>query len=297
MRARPGKQKLPPAAPPAMSSNRWQKLLAHWADVGESIRPTCMPTLVQMAGEFATFTETTRRPNSYPVIPARGPAAQLCAGGRRFAAVAVRGDRAERGCHSAAGTAARRAGRTDHGPFHPARFQLRAVGAGGHADRDAAATVPGADQNRRRGAYPRAGERGAAGHRAFVRCRSRRDRYRSMPEPRISSSTATAPIGSRCRPRAASRSTSPANFPTCAWSFGLSEVIVNGGRQGDQAPMSDNPFAEPDDNDRTIIRPMPGGKRPGGRHRRDATTVAPPPSLPSARTPRAACRHAIRRRR
>ena len=26
--------------------------------------------------------------------------------------------------------------------------------------------------------------------------------------------------------------------------------------------MSDNPFAEPDDSDRTVIRPVPGGRRP-----------------------------------
>ncbi len=35
--------------------------------------------------------------------------------------------------------------------------------------------------------------------------------------------------------------------------------------------MSDNPFSEPEDSDRTIIRPMPGGKRP-------AAPAAPPPS-------------------
>lgn len=36
--------------------------------------------------------------------------------------------------------------------------------------------------------------------------------------------------------------------------------------------MTDNPFSEPDDSDRTIIRPMPGGKRP-------VAPAAPPPSL------------------
>ncbi|MBO1326503.1 type IVB secretion system protein IcmH/DotU [Acetobacter sp. TBRC 12305] len=34
---------------------------------------------------------------------------------------------------------------------------------------------------------------------------------------------------------------------------------------------SDNPFAEPDDSDRTIIRPMPGGRKPG----------TPPPAAPA----------------
>jgi type VI secretion system protein ImpJ len=46
--------------------NRWQKLLAHWADAG-NIHPEDLYTaFVQMAGELATFTEVTRRPNSYP---------------------------------------------------------------------------------------------------------------------------------------------------------------------------------------------------------------------------------------
>jgi type VI secretion system protein ImpK len=35
--------------------------------------------------------------------------------------------------------------------------------------------------------------------------------------------------------------------------------------------MTDNPFSEPDDSDRTIIRPMPGGKRP-------VAPAAPPPA-------------------
>jgi type VI secretion system protein ImpJ len=48
------------------SINRWQKLLAHWADAG-AVHPEDLYTVfVQMAGEFATFTEPTRRPNNYP---------------------------------------------------------------------------------------------------------------------------------------------------------------------------------------------------------------------------------------
>jgi type VI secretion system protein ImpJ len=48
------------------SVNRWQKLLAHWADAG-NIHPEDLYTaFVQMAGELATFTEVTRRPNAYP---------------------------------------------------------------------------------------------------------------------------------------------------------------------------------------------------------------------------------------
>ncbi|MGE4047691.1 MAG: type VI secretion system baseplate subunit TssK [Acetobacteraceae bacterium] len=46
--------------------NRWQKLLAHWADAARIHPMDLFDVLLQMAGEFATFTETTRRPNSYP---------------------------------------------------------------------------------------------------------------------------------------------------------------------------------------------------------------------------------------
>jgi type VI secretion system protein ImpJ len=48
------------------SVNRWQKLLSHWADSGNVHPEELYATLVQMAGEFATFTESTRRPNAYP---------------------------------------------------------------------------------------------------------------------------------------------------------------------------------------------------------------------------------------
>ena len=48
------------------SINRWQKLLAHWADSGNVHPEDLYQAFVQMAGEFATFTEATRRPNSYP---------------------------------------------------------------------------------------------------------------------------------------------------------------------------------------------------------------------------------------
>ncbi len=44
---------------------------------------------------------------------------------------------------------------------------------------------------------------------------------------------------------------------------------------------NDNPFAEPDDNDRTIIRPAPGGRRPG------APAAQPPMAPPAAARPAA----------
>jgi type VI secretion system protein ImpJ len=48
------------------SVNRWQKLLAHWADAGNIHPENLYSAFVQMAGELATFTEVTRRPNAYP---------------------------------------------------------------------------------------------------------------------------------------------------------------------------------------------------------------------------------------
>jgi type VI secretion system protein ImpJ len=48
------------------SVNRWQKLLEHWGANGAVHPEQLYSTLVQMAGEFATFTESTRRPSTYP---------------------------------------------------------------------------------------------------------------------------------------------------------------------------------------------------------------------------------------
>ena len=48
------------------SVNRAQKLLSHWANDG-SVHPVDLyAALVQMAGDFATFTEPSRRPSDYP---------------------------------------------------------------------------------------------------------------------------------------------------------------------------------------------------------------------------------------
>jgi type VI secretion system protein ImpK len=46
--------------------------------------------------------------------------------------------------------------------------------------------------------------------------------------------------------------------------------------------MTDNPFSEPDDSDRTIIRPSPGGKRPGAAAPQPVAPRAAPPPGPSA---------------
>ena len=47
------------------SINGWQNVLAHWADAANVHPESLYTTLVQMAGEFATFLET-RRPTPYP---------------------------------------------------------------------------------------------------------------------------------------------------------------------------------------------------------------------------------------
>jgi type VI secretion system protein ImpJ len=46
--------------------NGWQTLLAHWADTGNIHPETLYRILLQMAGEFATFTDPRRRPGTYP---------------------------------------------------------------------------------------------------------------------------------------------------------------------------------------------------------------------------------------
>ncbi len=46
--------------------NRWQALLQHWADAANLHPETLYSAYVEMAAEFATFTEANRRPNSYP---------------------------------------------------------------------------------------------------------------------------------------------------------------------------------------------------------------------------------------
>jgi len=46
--------------------NRWQPLLAHWADAGAAHPETLYATLVQIAGELATFTDPSRRCSAYP---------------------------------------------------------------------------------------------------------------------------------------------------------------------------------------------------------------------------------------
>jgi type VI secretion system protein ImpJ len=46
--------------------NRWQGLLAHWADAARIHPEQLYETFVQMAGEFATFYGDSKRPRAYP---------------------------------------------------------------------------------------------------------------------------------------------------------------------------------------------------------------------------------------
>ena len=48
------------------SVNRAQKLLSHWVNDGNVHPVDLYAALVQMAGDFATFTEPSRRPSDYP---------------------------------------------------------------------------------------------------------------------------------------------------------------------------------------------------------------------------------------
>jgi type VI secretion system protein ImpJ len=46
--------------------NRWQALLQHWADAANMHPETLYAAFVEMAAEFATFTDSSRRPSAYP---------------------------------------------------------------------------------------------------------------------------------------------------------------------------------------------------------------------------------------
>ncbi len=46
--------------------NRWQALLRHWADAANIHPETLYAAYVEMAAEFATFTDVNRRPGTYP---------------------------------------------------------------------------------------------------------------------------------------------------------------------------------------------------------------------------------------
>ncbi len=205
------------------SVNRWQKLLAHWASDG-NVHPD--RSLCRSGADGRRFRDLHRADAAPDTIrPYRHDDLQ-----RSFAPVVADLRRSlsavleQTAIHDpAAGAALRRACRSDHRPRDPARVELR-------ADRCRPTCRP-----RRCGAsFPSQVKIGAvehirelvnvalAGHRgAAVAGRAAAD-SRSTPAPRISSSTATARIGSRCSPPAASRSTSPASSRTSVSNSGRS---------------------------------------------------------------------------
>ena len=122
--------------------------------------------LVQMVGEFATFTETTRRPNTYPSYrheDLQRSFAPVVADLRRSLSAVIEQNAVaiplqERRQGVRVGPIA------DRAILRGSSFVLSV-----QADMPTetlAPNVPGAGEDRRRGAYPRTGERGAAGHRA-----------------------------------------------------------------------------------------------------------------------------------
>jgi type VI secretion system protein ImpJ len=66
--AQPGNRGVPDVAQFLLlqALNRWQPLLAHWADAGSAHPETFYAALAQMAGELATFSDPGRRCATYP---------------------------------------------------------------------------------------------------------------------------------------------------------------------------------------------------------------------------------------
>ena len=133
-----------------------RQLLAHWADArpGASRRPLPDAVFVQIAGELATFTDTT---TSGAPAPTRPIGTRTCSvASRRLSPIcAARCRRRHRGdprcrcrCRSARHGAARRPDRRSLDSAGGS--QLRADhGAGRHADRESAAAVPRPGQGNR----------------------------------------------------------------------------------------------------------------------------------------------------
>jgi type VI secretion system protein ImpJ len=144
------------------SLNRWQKLLAHWADAANVHPEELYQALVQMAGEFATFTEASRRPSSYPAYRhddlQRSFAPVVADLRRSLSAVieqtAIAIPLQERQYGVRVGPI------TDRSILRAAMFVLTV-----QADRAVAPAISCAGQDRRRRAHSRSRQRLAAGHR------------------------------------------------------------------------------------------------------------------------------------
>ena len=167
------------------SINRWQNLLAHWADAG-NVHPGGAVHRRSCRWPASSRRSLRRRGGRTPIPAYRHEDLQ-----RSFAPVVADLRRSLSAVLEATAMpiplqerAVRRARRADHRPLDPARGELRADGAGRRADRAAAAAVPVAGEDRRGRAYPRTGERGDARASRCGRCRWRRGRCRSMPARR-----------------------------------------------------------------------------------------------------------------
>ena len=268
------------------SVNRSQKLLAHWASDGNVHPDDLYAALVQMAGDFATFTETSRRPSDYPPYRhadlQRSFAPVVADLRRSLSAVieqtAIQIPLQERAYGVRVGPI------VDRGILRSSSFVL-AVQADVPTE-TAAAAVPVAGQDRRGRAYPRAGQRRLARHRGAAVAGRARGSCRSMPARPISSSTAIRRTGRNCSLPAASPSIVSGDFPNLQYrALGDPRLTP----AACEASMSDNPFAEPDDDNRTVIRPSPAGAgrrqpQPAGALRRSE----PPPHRGSPARRRAA---------
>ena len=212
-----------------------------------------------MAGEFATFTETTAAAERLSGLPARGSAAQLRARGRRSAPLALGGDRADGDANSVAGTPARRARRTDHRSHASCAARISCW-----------PCRPTCRPRHLRRLFPAQVKIGAVEQiRELVNVALPGIAVRPLPVaprqiPFYAGATyfeldRNSPHWQQMQSFGRVRDPCLRRFSRiCAWSSGRSAAEG----VGDVGAMSDNPFAEPDDTDRTVIRPAPGGRGP-----------------------------------
>ncbi len=116
------------------SINGWQNVLAHWGGRGEPASGAALH-LARADGRRVRHLPGDAAAECLSGVSPRRPAAQLRARRRRPAARAVGRAGGDGDPDPAARGAARGAGGADHRPFHPARVELRADGAGRCAGR------------------------------------------------------------------------------------------------------------------------------------------------------------------
>ena len=175
--------------------NRYEPLLAHYADSGALHPEELFRICVSAAGELATFTTTAKRPPKFPAYRhdrLRESFEPVIAALRD---VAERRARAERHPHPDRGQEVRhqrgdrgRPVAVQHGGLHPG-------GARRPAGRGAAPPLSGAAEDRAGREDPRPGHAAAARRAGACRCRSRRGRFRITPGSCTSSSIRPASCG------------------------------------------------------------------------------------------------------